>query len=409
MRLIARQAPLPRLPVVLVTILAFALIVPARPLIGASQPVSDTTSDAPVRDALSYAEDYGVSVEEALRRLRLQTVIGDLGAEIAALAVDTYAGHWIEHEPEFRVVFAFAARSPDAEWTLSHSAVAELVVVQPARYPYRTLRQVADQLDGIRDKGVSFDLSINVRSNTVDVYAEPEAFKLETQRAGIVLPDFVIIHDTGPVAVPATNMYAGRRIRQQPGFGSLPCTSGFSVKQASPLVYGISTAAHCGSQLLWEDTGEALTFKRSVIGGSHDEQWLTRAGAIFQNKTWDGSPDWRWITGKRPRSNQNVGDYVCKFGRTTGYGCGNIESKDFSSCVGAGSTFVWVHNRNNVNLIDGGDSGGPWFISEVALGLTSCEVDPDGLGGPLGFIDGSYTAVNYVESGLGVTIMTTPQ
>jgi len=37
-----------------------------------------------------------------------------------------------------------------------------------------------------------------------------------------------------------------------------------------------------------------------------------------------------------------------------------------------------------------------------ALGLTSCQVDPGGPGGPLGFIDGSYTAVYYVESGLGL-------
>ncbi|MCL6645044.1 MAG: hypothetical protein K6U88_08720 [Dehalococcoidia bacterium] len=79
--------------VVLVTIFALVLIVPARPLIGASDAASDTASDALLRDALSYADDYGVPVEEALRRLRLQGVIGDLGAEIAALAPDTYAGH----------------------------------------------------------------------------------------------------------------------------------------------------------------------------------------------------------------------------------------------------------------------------------------------------------------------------
>lgn len=357
-------------------------------------------------DALSYAEDYSVTLEEATRRLRLQQEIGVLGAEIAALEPDLYAGHWIEHEPTFRVVFSFAGRSLAAESYLHASPIGTIVSLQAARHPYRILREFADRLDAMRGEGATFGMLVNVRENPVDVFADPEAFAKETQRAGIELPDFVVVHVNGPRATPATSMYAGRPLREKPGFGTRVCTSGFSVKQASPLIYGITTAAHCPSQLVWEETGEPLTFKGSVIGGSHDEQRQTRVDAVFQNKAWDGNPSWRWITSKRPRSNQNIGDYVCKYGRTSGYGCGNIVSKDFMSCVGSGSTSIWVHNRNNVNLIDGGDSGGPWYISETALGITSCEADPDGPAGPLGAIDGSYTAVNDIEAGLGVTIMT---
>jgi hypothetical protein len=389
-----------RLPVMLVGATALFFSVLTHPLAAASE-----LPHGPTADAFSYAEDYGVTLEEAARRLGLQEEIGVLGAEIAALEPDLYAGHWIEHEPTFRVVFSFTARSLAAESLLYASPIRTIVSLETARYPYRTLREFADRLDVMRAEGPTFGMSINLRDNRVDVFADPETFKTGTQRAGIELPDFVVVHANGPVATPATSMYAGRPLREKPGFGTRVCTSGFSVKQSSPLVYGITTAAHCPSQLLWEETGEALTFKGSVIGGSHDEQWQTRADAAFQNKAWDGNPSWRWISGKRPRSNQNVGDYVCKFGRMTGYGCGNIQSKDFMSCVGSGSTFIWVHNRSNVNLIDGGDSGGPWYSSETALGITSCEVDPDGPG-PLGAIDGSYTAVNYIEAGLGVTIMT---
>jgi len=68
---------------------------------------------------------------------------------------------------------------------------------------------------------------------------------------------------------------------------------------------------------------------------------------------------------------------------------------------------VQIHvQRINVgayDLADSGDSGGPWFDGNTAYGTMRAKITPgtNGVG-----TDAVYMAVNYVESGLGVTVMT---
>jgi len=67
----------------------------------------------------------------------------------------------------------------------------------------------------------------------------------------------------------------------------------------------------------------------------------------------------------------NLGDPVCKYGRTTGYTCGTIETKQFDP-DGSGTlfnaTFIYV-DGGSVNLSEGEDSGGPWFYGTTAYGV----------------------------------------
>ena len=63
--------------------------------------------DALAQDAQAYAADYGLDLEEAVRRLALQESIGALNAELAEKERATFAGLWIEHEPEYRVFVCF--------------------------------------------------------------------------------------------------------------------------------------------------------------------------------------------------------------------------------------------------------------------------------------------------------------
>jgi hypothetical protein len=239
--------------------------------------------------------------------------------------------------------------------------------------------------------GRGFDLLIDIRQNRINIEVQSDqAFWKYAAEVGLRVPETALVVTTEVRATPATNMYAGRPLSD--------CTSGFSVQKSSTN-RGISTAGHCSDSQTWAATGEALQFQAQNVGHSHDEQWHKRADATIKNWAWDGNPDWRWITGKRHRNNQNVGDYVCKFGKVTGYGCGNIVSKISTGCVVNGAaTFIKVHSNSGQDLAESGDSGGPWYISETALGITSCQQ---------GF-DAHYTAQNFVETGLAVTIMTSP-
>ena len=70
--------------------------------IGATQEPSEAPPNEALRqDAASYAERYRVSVDEAVRRLRVQMAVGELEAALSRDQQASFAGLWIEHEPRF--------------------------------------------------------------------------------------------------------------------------------------------------------------------------------------------------------------------------------------------------------------------------------------------------------------------
>ena len=60
-----------------------------------------------VEDARSYAEGYGVRLDEAVGRLVQQEAIGTLVDELEPDESATFGGLWIKHEPDSRMVVAF--------------------------------------------------------------------------------------------------------------------------------------------------------------------------------------------------------------------------------------------------------------------------------------------------------------
>ena len=66
-----------------------------------------------VRDATSFAEHEGLSLEEAVRRLEFQETIGAIQPELEADLPDSYAGLWVEHQPQYRIVIVQSHRPLD--------------------------------------------------------------------------------------------------------------------------------------------------------------------------------------------------------------------------------------------------------------------------------------------------------
>jgi hypothetical protein len=162
----------------------------------------DPTRLAAHPDAAAYAEMFGVSLDEAIRRLELSPSIGELGALLEATYPETFAGMWIEHEPAFKVVAAFTA---DAEATLArHVAGTPLETIAEARtYPisYKTLQETQMDLNqrllgvipGVNSTGI--DVRVNAIVIGVD---DPAAFELALAAAGIELPPYVAVIQEGP-------------------------------------------------------------------------------------------------------------------------------------------------------------------------------------------------------------------
>lgn len=281
-----------------------------------------------------------------------------------------------------------------------------IVDMRIVKHTLRELVQDLERLSEHRDE-LEFDARVNVFENTLDVQVtDARLFRERTTQQRVSIPSTARVVVVASLSVATTAMYGGRLLNEQSIYGNEICTSGFSVRSPTTGVHGLTTAGHCENNMTYAHTGEVLTFvdKNQLTG--YDTQWHRRANATFPNKAWDGSPDWRWILGKRGRTNQSVGDYVCHWGRSTGSGCGNIIARNANLCNNASGavTGILVHNVNNKDLATGGDSGGPWYTGDIALGTSSCSYWVDGHG----HIDASYMAANYIESGLGVVIKTTP-
>jgi len=166
------------------------------PLQTSTQPTvtSVKVSDALRRDAQTMAEELGISLDEAIRRLKLQDPIGTLGAELERLGADTFAGLWIQHEPEYRVVVVFTRNGEETiQPYVEDTALADLVEVRTAEVTYEELKAAQQEVHRLLDEsGLSLASGINIKENRVELYVtDPSLFDTTLQEANIRLPDHV--------------------------------------------------------------------------------------------------------------------------------------------------------------------------------------------------------------------------
>ncbi|KAF5431667.1 hypothetical protein C5S36_10055 [Candidatus Methanophagaceae archaeon] len=148
-------------------------------------------------DAPGYAADTGVSIDEALHRFQLQDIAGELGAELTTNETETFAGLWIVHIPEFRVVVQFTR---DGEETIKpylkrHTELANIVEVRTANVSLADLRRAhADATYSVSALDIPVESGISVSNNSVELYvlkADRSRFDDALQRREIRLSDKV--------------------------------------------------------------------------------------------------------------------------------------------------------------------------------------------------------------------------
>ena len=379
------------------TLLVAALLVvafePAAGLPTAS--AKELSTQEPYDLVAEYAEIFGVSYEAATSQLAWESAIGELEAVLEETRVSTFAGVFIDHEPSYRVV---VLDTQPLHWAdVSTLLPSDLEKYTEFQVVTRSLTELLANLDAIRSAEATtpFDIRVNVPDNQVELFvASRRTFETFLRAHEIALPESVVVVDVPTLASPSVDIYGGLN-------GVPDCTSGFSVNGPSGS-RGVTFAAHCPDGL--SVSGVALTLMGSAYYGSHDEQWHTKSGHTYPNwiKVISGHRD---ITAKLSRTNQVIGGAVCKWGRSAGYACGTIVSKTVAPgyIPNAAATTMQGHPYPEwPDMCSGGDSGGPVFIGNTAYGtITGCA-------GSNNHDDVMYIASNYIESGLGVTIRTSP-
>lgn len=328
-------------------------------------------------DAKAYAEQYSVSLTEALFRMHQMDLIASLQHQLMTEEADTFGGLWLEHQPAFTLHVAFTT---DGETTLGryvnstrHADLRDIVrphlVTRSQLELIRDHKRASEQLDAL---GIDHDVALEIQTqrNLLSV-RDAGALDQALGRAHLTLPESVVVRETDRLSVQEADLYGG--------LSTSPCTAGPSVWITGYNIYGVSSANHCGTvtfngDSLWQKTCSSGYDLCGCDGRSHKTR----------NRVKDGPNTARIITSSRNRSQMYVGQTVYHYGKCSGFSSGTIQY------LYVNTYFVGASNTSC-----GGDSGGPWFWADRIFG------GHNGSGGGMAL----FTPTDYF-SDRGLTIQT---
>lgn len=364
--------------------------------------IQELSEEAPLsNDAAIYASRFGVTINDGIRRLALQIPIGKMDGKLTENEVETFAGLWIEHEPEFKVVALFTKNGEETIKSYLSPEFSDIIEVRSADTSLAELVKIQEETTlSVEKLGLHVESEVNVYENRVKIYVlNREKLDSAIQDKVVVLPEKVDIETIETPSTKDTTIRGGEKLT----WGTSFCTTGFGVVDGGG-TRGITTAEHCSDYQLYN--GVSLTYIYGTIGQNYDIQWHTvPAGYSITNQIQYDVGQYRQITSTQSRNDQAIGTIVYKFGVTTNQTVGQIESKTFDPGYGYSGTFIHVDNIYvGQPLSKGGDSGGPWFVNNTAYGSHVGSLGPseDEL------FEAYYMAVNYIPNGAGVNVLTSP-
>ena len=325
--------------------------------------------------------DEYFSAEEAIRRLNLQEPAGKLNAALEANEAETFAGVSIQHDPEFRIIAYFTHGGEQAiGGYIEAQSLAGVLEIRTAEESLESLKRIqSETMSRMDDLKITAESAVKIRENRVELYVlDRIGLEEALRRSRPRLSDRVAVVEVDEHSSEVTDIYAGLELDLSARVS--PCTSGFTVEDTDG-TEGILTAKHCAPNLSTDTisyNGTDLSIQAGSYGGSRDVLWATVSGFTARNLMYDGTNN-RYVYSTESRSEITDNEYICKYGVTSGYDCGYVETtthdRSTAACTGGctwSATWVVVE-RTGVDLADVGDSGGPWFYGNTAYGLMTAE------------------------------------
>lgn len=359
-------------------------------------------SSRPSASSITYAGQHRTTLHDAVDREEKSFGAAKLEADIQARSPDSYAGMYIEHEPEFRVVVRFTG---DARAQLAAYTRDPVYVAQEAPHSLELLVAVQEEVgERLIREGLYFESEVDVRNSTMELYVQDERRARRVLSTLLANNDFIRIHViTGRIT--PTAIRGGTQVTG----ATQHCTLGYNVKTTS-LELGAVTAGHCDNALTHAGTSKVLAFQGELNAGNFDVQWNKEAGsgspqAQPNEITLIGGPTaTQEITAVIPSSGLTVGTHVCKSGISGHYTCGVIENMNaMTEWRGSIGTYIRARSDTGAAMSVEGDSGGPVFIGAAAVGVIHARGDSLGP-----YPNDLYFMPIERLSNLGVSILTEP-
>ena len=143
-------------------------LVSCAPAMQNSQAYPNPSAEEPNPDAVIYAQNNNIPVEEAVRQFHLQDAAGELQETLREKESDTFRAIWIERVPEFKIVVLF---SRDPERTIKPYLTDELRDVVEARTVDESLAMLEDAkqdvLSSLLELGIESEAKTNVYENRI--------------------------------------------------------------------------------------------------------------------------------------------------------------------------------------------------------------------------------------------------
>ncbi|MGO1068312.1 S1 family peptidase [Lysobacter sp. CA199] len=332
---------------------------------------------APVLKA-AMQRDLGLSSAQLQQYLKIEQLSQTLDAQGKRQLASSFAGSWIERDEagSFKVVVATSGTGKKA-----NLPGAELRHVRHSLKQLQSIQSALDTQARGRVAGISKMLTgvnswyVDPTSNSVVVAVAPGADEQAVDLIAFSGADASAVRFVTDTGVPQTTatVRGGIEYRIPKPDGTYVCSVGFSVTKGT--VKGFVTAGHCGAAGQAVNIGTAAlgTFTASKFPGN-DRAWVTvNATHTLAGNVSNYSGGTVAVKGSTEAA---VGAALCRSGRTTGYKCGTIRSKNVSVNYGVGI----VSGLTETNVCTGrGDSGGSWITAAgQAQGVTSGGSLPNG-------------------------------
>jgi hypothetical protein len=333
--------------------------------------------------AQAYATEFGVPLAEANRRLSLQDGLRHLRVRLAEIGGPRFAGAWLEHQPEFRIVVRYVGQSPIEEATiLARSASVPVHIELGADWSHGELLAGLRRLEQLLAIELpSATLGLDVQAGQVVVAtASPLDGARKRRYETIAEVPVATAMEPGRAERLVGATYGGMRIRFEGPSSYTLCTTGFTALGGSG-DEGVTSAAHCGDDVggfnditysdLKNNTTYLVYYENKVNDADQDMVWTSETLHPVFARFWIGG-SLRDVTGIAYSG--MLGDWVCHYGIATGNSCGSVVNEwwDPGDICGVSGTAncapEWIKVTGSQLACFGGDSGGPLYHNETAYG-----------------------------------------
>jgi hypothetical protein len=393
-------------------------------------------TDGSSLEVQSYQRDFGVSAPEAEANLEVQEQGTGIVEALERAEGDHYAGVWFDNGAgEFVVPVTANTTRKSVVDALQDTDLEGDFRTKPVQFSWEELERGQERVDETLlslIEGGLVQTSLDPRSNAVVITEAEETNSAEqaqiqdaaaTENVTVDIRQAATRLDAITQACATTSPRAcGRPLRG--GVSLTPtcancsflvgeCSAGFKALGNSTGDRYVLTAGHCGAAYTqWgsEDAGGTWHSIGNVAGyvfPAHDWAKIKATGSAYWDSTpWPTEVAHYWEDQERLISAEAasyLGEYVCHSGNASGTSCGNVGEVSHTISVEEGL----IYNETEFNDIcsRGGDSGGPVFAGNTAIGLYSA-VNHE----TYGACDarGYYIELSEATDAMGVSVVQSP-